>query len=256
MPEQESAPAHAPQSGRAWQAVLEHVESQLIAGELLPGDRLPGERQLSTDLAVGRSSVREALRVLEALGLVRTATGSGPSAGAVIVATPDGAMASLMRLQVAARAFPVQDIVDTRLLVEASVVATLASRAGAGIDLAPAIALLDAMDDPTLDPHGFLALDAAFHLSLAEIAGNRVLAATMAGLRAGIEGYVQAGSDGLPDWAGTAGRLRREHRAILAACAGGDPDLARRLVTDHIAGYHAEIAPHRPASIREDARTW
>ncbi|BDZ54522.1 hypothetical protein GCM10025870_15950 [Agromyces marinus] len=73
---------------RAWQAVLEHVERKLLGGELAPGDRLPGERQLAADLGVGRSSVREALRVLEVLGLIRTHTGSGPTSGAIIIATP------------------------------------------------------------------------------------------------------------------------------------------------------------------------
>ncbi|HEX6365449.1 MAG TPA: GntR family transcriptional regulator, partial [Agromyces sp.] len=72
---------------RAWQSVLEHVESRLVSGDLVPGDRLPGERALSAELGVGRSSVREALRVLEVLGLIRTHAGSGPNAGAIIIST-------------------------------------------------------------------------------------------------------------------------------------------------------------------------
>ncbi|MGO7983463.1 FadR/GntR family transcriptional regulator, partial [Rhizobium johnstonii] len=64
---------------RAWQLVLEHVESALLDGRLHPGDHLPSERDLAAQLGVGRSSVREAVRVLEVLGLVRTQTGSGPS---------------------------------------------------------------------------------------------------------------------------------------------------------------------------------
>ena len=67
---------------RAWQVVLESIERDLLDGRLRPGDHLPGERALSADLGVGRSSVREALRVLEVLGLIRTATGSGPNSGA------------------------------------------------------------------------------------------------------------------------------------------------------------------------------
>jgi DNA-binding FadR family transcriptional regulator len=65
---------------RAWEIVLAHIEADLLEGRLGPGDRLPGERALAADLGVGRSSVREAIRVLEVLGLIRTATGSGPSA--------------------------------------------------------------------------------------------------------------------------------------------------------------------------------
>ncbi|MGO1852674.1 MAG: FadR/GntR family transcriptional regulator, partial [Microbacteriaceae bacterium] len=56
---------------RAWRIVLEHIERDLLDGRLGPGDRLPSERELSADLGVGRSSVREALRVLEVMGLIR-----------------------------------------------------------------------------------------------------------------------------------------------------------------------------------------
>ncbi|GAA2449381.1 FadR/GntR family transcriptional regulator [Agromyces soli] len=240
---------------RAWQHVLEHVESRLLAGELAPGDRLPGERALSAELGVGRSSVREALRVLEAMGLVRTASGSGPSAGAVIVATPDGGMRTLMRLQVAARGLPVADLVDTRLLLEGAVAARLAEasaattsgdEASAAPELGAAARLLDAMDDPTLAPEEFLALDAAFHLALAEAAGNQVTLAAMAGLRSGIEGYVVAGMQRIADWPAMAARLRTEHRGVLRSITDGDAAAARRGIHDHIAGYYAAIsAPAR-----------
>ncbi|WP_040163285.1 FadR/GntR family transcriptional regulator [Microbacterium gorillae] len=224
---------------RAWQVVLEHIERRLIAGELVPGDRLPGERALSAELGVGRSSVREALRVLEVMGLIRTATGSGPSAGAIIVATPEGGMSALMRLQVAARGFPVRDIVRTRLIVESAVAAELAHTGG---DLAEARALLDAMDAPDLDTADFLALDTAFHLALANAHGNQVLLATMAGLRSSIESYAHDGAGRLADWDATAATLRAEHRAILDAIVAGDDAAAARTVRDHISGYYAAIS--------------
>ena len=235
----DAAPAAASDAPRAWRTVLDHVETQLLTGELHPGDRLPGERALSTELGVGRSSVREALRVLEVLGLIRTQAGSGPNAGAIIIATPSGGMSALMRLQVAASGFPVADIVRTRLILETSVVGDLAE-ATPSPDLAPAGALLDAMDSPDLAPAEFLALDAAFHLALAEASGNQVIAATMAGLRSGIEGYARAGLDRIDDWHETSARLRREHRSIVAAIRTADAPTARTRVHDHISGYYAE----------------
>ncbi len=241
---------------RAWQTVLEHVERKLLDGELAPGDRLPGERQLAADLGVGRSSVREALRVLEVLGLIRTHAGSGPNAGAIIIATPGGAMSALMRLQVAARGFPVADIVRTRLVLEASVVGDLAEADASGgaaplrarPDLSAAERLLDAMDSPDLEPPEFLALDAAFHLALAEASGNQVITATMAGLRSGIEGYALAGLAKISDWSATSARLRREHRGIAAAIRAADATSARARIHDHISGYYAEISPESSVS--------
>lgn len=228
---------------RAWRLVLESVEGDLLSGRLSPGDRLPPERTLAADLGVGRSSVREALRVLEVLGLVRTAAGSGPTAGAVIVSRPSGGMSALLRLQVAAHGFAVEDIVKTRLTLESAVVADLADAGGNGAeaaDLATARDLLDAMDAPDLTDAEFLALDAQFHLALAEASGNQVIVATMAGLRDSIERYVRVGARQLPSWADTSARLRREHRDILGAVDAGDSTRARAAIRDHISGYYAE----------------
>ena len=110
---------------RAWQVVLGRIESDLTSGVLKPGDHLRAERALAAELGVGRSSVREAVRVLEVLGLLRTQTGSGPSSGAVITAAPSDGMSVLMRLQVAAQGFAVDDVVRTRLLLEMAVVGEL-----------------------------------------------------------------------------------------------------------------------------------
>ena len=238
MPDNDAAaPAAAPAPARAWRIVLEKIETDLLEGRLGPGDRLPPERELSTTLGVGRSSVREALRVLEVMGLIRTGTGSGPTSGAIITATPRGGLAALLRLQVAAHGFPLEDVVATRLLFEEWIVRTLATTDGHDLD--EARAAVDAMDDPTLTPGEFLALDAQFHLDLADASGNLVVAASMGGLRASIEGYVRAGAEKVADWDAIAVTLRDEHHRILDAIAAGDPEAARTLVHDHIVGYYA-----------------
>lgn len=228
---------------RAWQIVLGRIEHDLLTGRLQPGNRLPGERALAAELGVGRSSVREAIRVLEVLGLVRTNVGSGPTAGAIIVALPGGGMSALMRLQVAAQGFPVLDIVKTRLLLETAVAAELAA-ADPAPDLGRSAQLLDAMDDDGLTEAEFLALDAEFHLSLAEAGGNQVVLATMAGLRSAIESYARAGVPRLVSWPPTATRLRAEHRGILAAIQAADPAGADERVHAHISGYYAETRLH------------
>ena len=225
---------------KAWESVLARIEERLVDGRLRPGDHLPPERALAAEFGVARSSVREAVRVLEAMGLIRTQTGSGPSSGAIIVARPLGGMQALMRLQVAASGFPVEDVVSTRLLLESSVAGELAERSP---DLADARQLLDAMDDPALTAPEYLALDGQFHLALALAAGNMVVATTMAGLRSSIEGYVLAGAERLPDWAAMAARLRAEHRGVIDAIDAGDAAAARTRIHDHIGGYYRDAAP-------------
>lgn len=224
-------------SAREWSTVLDAIEKDLLTGKVQPGDRLPPERVLASTLKVRRSSVREALRVLEALGLARTQ--AGPDSGAIIVASPSGGMGELMRLQVAARGFRVNDIVRTRLLIEGAVAKDLAEHSD-DIDLGPLTQLLDAMEDSRLNQLEFLALNAQFHLALADASGNQVVTAVMAGLRRSLEAGVLAGADDPADWTSTADRLRQEHRDIILTIIAGDGARAATLIQDHISGYYNE----------------
>ncbi|CAH0127807.1 HTH-type transcriptional regulator LutR [Peribacillus sp. Bi96] len=64
-------------SSKIYLEVVESLRSMIEADSLLPGDKIPSERELSDRLNVGRSSVREALRALELLGLIETRRGEG-----------------------------------------------------------------------------------------------------------------------------------------------------------------------------------
>jgi GntR family transcriptional regulator, transcriptional repressor for pyruvate dehydrogenase complex len=64
-------------SSKIYLDVVESLRSMIEAESLIPGDKIPSERELSDRLNVGRSSVREALRALELLGLIETRRGEG-----------------------------------------------------------------------------------------------------------------------------------------------------------------------------------
>lgn len=220
-----------------WGTVLRTIEKDLLSGKLKPGDRLPPERAFAAELVVGRAAVREALRVLEVLGLVGTQTAAEQRSGAIIVASPSGGMDSLIRLQVAAQGFQIADVVRTRLLLETSVVKELAER-GETAELSEVTRILDEMDDPNLSQKDFTALDAQFHLALAQASDNQVMTAIMAGLRTSIQKYALEGAMNLPEWPSTANRLRGEHRAIAMAVMAGDGQLAAAHVHKHLTDYY------------------
>jgi GntR family transcriptional repressor for pyruvate dehydrogenase complex len=224
-----------------YELVLHHVEADLAAGRLRLGGRLPAERALAEELGISRPSVREAIRVLEAMGVVRSATGSGPDAGTVIVAEPASPLTSLLRLHLATNHLPIRDIVQTRVLLESWAAGETAGRIGtAEVDagLATAEKLLDAMDDPALPPEEFHLLDAEFHVGLSALAGNVLIAAVMASLRSAIHSYVLAAVPELPDWEAAAAGLRSEHRAILEAIRAGRSARASDLLVAHIDGFY------------------
>ena len=59
--------------------IMEQIKENILRGKLRVGDKLPSERELSTQLGVSRSSVREALRSLDILGVVVSVQGEGTS---------------------------------------------------------------------------------------------------------------------------------------------------------------------------------
>nr|WP_206037891.1 FCD domain-containing protein [Rhodococcus sp. HNM0569] len=223
---------------------MKRIEDDITTGRLTVGSKLPAERAFAEELGVSRSSVREALRILEAMGLVKTAVGSGPGAGAVIASDPAASLSLALRLHVAARTLPVEDIVQTRVLLETWAVDAAARTAD--LDLTAANALLDAMDDPSLSPEEFHRIDAEFHVTLAGLAGNVVVREMMASLREAIRGYVMVAVPKLPDWGEVANGLRREHRAVVAALDKRQPGKSAAIMRDHILGYHALTHPLGP----------
>ena len=221
---------------RTHQLVLQWIEGQLSSGQLALGGRLPAERSLAEQLSVSRTSVREAIRVLEARGVLRAGVGSGPDAGTVVIADPTAALGSALRLHVATSHLPVKDIVETRVLLESWAASRARPESPA---LADAARLLKQMDG-CAETEEFLALDVRFHLALADAAGNAVVSAMMGSLREAIQDYAGRLTGNLPDWDATATRLRAEHRGILAAITGHDGGRAAQLVKDHIEGYYSE----------------
>lgn len=221
------------------------VRDQLAAGTLAVGDRLPGERQLADQLGVSRSTVREGLRILEALGTLTSATGSGPNSGTIVIAEPQQALALALGMQLSSRSVRFEDVVHTRLLLESWV----AGHADPGYtDWEVAQRLLDRMADPDLPVEQYLALDASFHAALADAAANPLISTLMDGMRTAIADHTLDRARQLPDWPTTARTLHAEHTGILEAFRRGDHEAATRLVTDHITGYYQLTEAHTAAA--------
>lgn len=225
---------HPVMRSRSHELVLDQVEEQILAGTLRVGDRLPGERDLASHLEVSRSAVREAIRSLEAQGVVRSGVGSGKDAGTVVSAMPSEALTRLLRLHVALTNFPMDDVVDARVMLERSS-ADSASRHATASDLDTMRAALDGMDRDGVDQETFNDLDTAFHVAIAEASGNRLVADMTIALRDSMRRPILRALQSLgSEWREVADQLRADHRAIFAAIERGDGALAATLVEEHI----------------------
>jgi GntR family transcriptional regulator, transcriptional repressor for pyruvate dehydrogenase complex len=230
---------------RAWQEVVNQIETQILEGHLQPGDRLPGERQLAEQLGVSRGSVREALRVLEALEFIQARTGTGEGSGSTVVREPTagGAMTGLLRLHIGLSHFTMSDVIETRAAVEVWAVRMAARRAGP-VHLEKLAEILRRMESPSLSRRDFNELDTEFHVGLAETSGNRLATYLMRAIRDAVRFEMLAAFDRFADWRKVADALRREHAAILHAISIRDEEAAARTLENHIrAFYFQNLAP-------------
>src|SRR5262245_14245058 len=101
---------------RAFEEILLQLEQAFVSSDLAAGDRLPPERELAARFKVSRTSVREAMRVLEALGLVRVRRGADN--GAVFLERPNNAIEPLFRFHLALQHASVENLIEFRTVIE------------------------------------------------------------------------------------------------------------------------------------------
>lgn len=223
---------------RSHEQVIAAIEQRILAGHLRIGDRLPPERQLAEMLGVSRTAVREALRVLEALGILAAHSGSGRDAGSSLVGEPSEAMTLLLRLHLALSNFTVDDVVNTRITIEGA--AVRAAAAAESTDFQDLEQALVAMDDPTLPVHRFNEFDTQFHVAIGAVSGNQLLAQLMQALRDTMREHMVRAFDRLDDPDKVLIELRRQHRDISELIRSGDGEGAAQAIEAHVRGFYAK----------------
>lgn len=222
---------------RIHEVVLGRIEEQIATGRLKVGDRLPAERDLAAELGVSRAAVREAIRVLEAMGTVVQATGSGPDAGTILSAVPGAALTHLITLHVMLASIGTADVVRARVALERESARLAASHAGPA-DHAVIEAQLAVMDDRAIGAETFNDADTAFHLAIARASGNTLVAELTTALRTAMRPTLLRALRAAADFPAMAADLAAQHRGIHAAIRDGDGNRAADLVEAHIDGFY------------------
>lgn len=232
---------------RTYELVLDRIEDQIASGRLHVGDRLPAERELATVLGVSRVAVREAIRVLQAMGLISQGTGSGKDAGTILTAAPGEALTRLIRLHVLVASVDSDDLVRARITLERESAALAATNATAEDHLRLAESLA-AMEDPETTIEDFNDADTAFHVTIARASGNTLVAELTTALRNAMRTTLLSRLQTEEDFALVAHRLSGEHRAIYEALVAGNAALAADLVSTHIQGFYPDLYAKHPAA--------
>lgn len=215
---------------KAHQIALDHIEASLLNGVYQVGAKLPPERDLARELGVSRGAVREAIRILQAQGILESRP--GPGRGTRIIAGHTEALGRLFRLHLALSPTSASDLTDTRVALERSTVA-LASRHWDDEALNRLGTLVDRMDrETTLDQ--FNALDTDFHVEIALTAHNPFIGDLTSAIRQAVRAPIRDASLAVDGWQTLRITLCQQHRAIFNAIESRNGDEAATLMEAHI----------------------
>jgi len=155
------------------QQIADELRGLIVSGELSEGDSLGHEPDLVERFGVSRPSLREALRILEAEGLITVVRGVR---GGVIVHAPDQRMtARAAALLLQARNVSLADVFEARNLLEPVAARSIATARGRKAAVKELRALVRDQENAIEDPDAFGVANAAFHQRLVSLGGNQTL---------------------------------------------------------------------------------
>jgi GntR family transcriptional repressor for pyruvate dehydrogenase complex len=231
---------------RAFEDIIVQIENAIHEGRLKVGDRLPPERELAEIFQVSRASVREALRVLEAFGVLSARRGTGADSGSIVSAQNESPLSGLLRLYASLLQMPLIDLLDVREALEMLTARRAAERASPD-DIERLRSIIQSMRD-SREPEGFLTLDTEFHVTLARASGNSVAPLIMSALRDAIARQMMAAFQALEEsggWTSERAWLIREHAHLLEAVESKDPDAAAEAFHHHVHEFYKRVLEDR-----------
>jgi GntR family transcriptional regulator, transcriptional repressor for pyruvate dehydrogenase complex len=219
---------------RAHEYVAEQIRRHIALRLVAPGESLPPERELAVTFGVGRPTIQQALRLLEADHLVQARRGRH---GGTFVSEPTestGAMDELLA-RVLRQRKELEEVLVYRRAIEPRVAAE-AARTSRRADLTAMSAAIAGMAEASGEPD-YMRHDTEFHLAVARATRNRF----MLGATEEIRLHLNDAMSLLPESDTWHRRLSGEHDAIVAAIEARDPQAAERAVEHHVTASELSV---------------
>jgi DNA-binding FadR family transcriptional regulator len=214
--------------GKAFEQVAEQLRELIAAGVLAPGQRLPTEAQLAEQFGVSRATVREALRLLAAHNLVRTAKGSGGGSYVNVPTVDHVSQLVTSNLRLMRSELRLESLLEARELLEVPA-ARLAAERRTADDLHALRATIP--DDPaSLSVDEQFTCNRAFHEQLLATADNPLLSIAAQPIFVVLQTHLHRAE--LPQSAHSA--INDEHREIIAAVEAGAAKKAGAAMARHL----------------------
>ena len=226
---------------RAYERIVEQVEDAMARGELKPGQRLPSERELVTQFAVSRSTVREALRVLASNGVVRSRPGD-PRGPEVLAFSTNGLAKQMTRLTRSDQ-LSLAELLAFRMILDGSANLLAAQLRSPEQLLEMESTISDMRGAIDVGYEAFSEADMAFHDSVARASRNALIQVCVEVVRGVVLSLVSDKIKGSRNGKDLMRRSLRHHEEVLVAVRAGDGHAAARLARQNLYDYYAGYVP-------------
>jgi GntR family transcriptional regulator, transcriptional repressor for pyruvate dehydrogenase complex len=212
-------------STRIYEEIVRQVKQMITEGRLKSGDQLPPERDLAEKFVVSRTSVREALRALESLGLIEIRPGEGTFVREVSI----DALVEPLALLLTSHREAIAELFEARRLLEPALAALAAARATRD-EIQEMERILEEQAKEIAAGKTGLAQDVAFHTAIGAAAHNRAITRIAHAI---MDLLTQSREEAL-NTPGRPTRSHQDHRRILAAITARDERAARQAMLEHV----------------------
>jgi GntR family transcriptional regulator, transcriptional repressor for pyruvate dehydrogenase complex len=236
--------------GRVFQRVVDYVQNAIAAGELKPGERLPSERELVEKFSIGRASVREALRVLESMELVRSRPRD--PRGPLVLPVSVGPVRRSVAMLTSAKVLTLAELVQFRMIVDASANLLAANRRTDAQLVALERNMARMRQCMRRGYAEFSQADMEFHELIAEAGGNQLVQVYGDVTREAVLMLIQRTILDADDQTALMLQSLRHHRAVFDAIADRDGLLASRLARESLYSYYADHVDEADRAIMAD----
>ncbi len=226
---------------KVYELVANRLVDDIAARRLKPGDPIPAERQLAQTLAVGRSSIREALRMVESRGLIASAGN-----GTFVVADYGNPLNTSLALLMEMGDGDLRQLFEVRKVLEVEM-AGLAAERRSDEDVERMRRAIWAMDEGLASAERYIAGDLEFHQAIVAATGNRIARSMMHAIR----DVMRRALLSIYQIPGSPERSMEQHRQILAAVVAGRPEDARARMREHLLRVEGEIESSERLVARE-----
>ncbi|OEU90733.1 hypothetical protein DB35_02285 [Streptomyces abyssalis] len=221
-------------------SVVDRIKEYILLGRLAPGDPMPTENELSEQLDVSRSRIREAMKTLSALDIVEVRHGYGTYVGRLSLTAMVESLAFRGLLNAHDDQDVMADLIDVRQLIETALAELIIERATPEV-MAAMRQLTGTMHEKAEIGREFLDEDREFHMLLMQTTGN-ALAVQLTGAFWDVHSIALGALPGRTDLAQTAD----VHVAVLDAIGASDGALLRDAIVRHYAPIRERIGRRTP----------